>query len=301
MLSKIINFMRNCKEIMGNNWEIWTRIGVLANAVNALENQVILLQQENEAMKENLMHANNTILDLHESIAFPTSKSRKLIADSSYDIQKVYTMMEEKAPSAFGIYKELMKTNNDEYQNEAASSCAVEGDIESIRFSKFMKRYIHGNVLDVGCGPIELPIYLKGYPTDLIYGLDPLIPHKEHPFTFVQGVAEKIPWEKNAFDTILFVTSFDHVFLIDLVMEEIKRVLTDDGYLLMWVSFDEEAKPYNPYANDFEPYDKFHMFHNTKQNYEELMNTSFEIIEYFKSNVNTHFYAMRKWGHKYEP
>ena len=278
------------------------RIGELANAINALENQVIILQQENKQLKEDVACASRTILDIHEPIEHSASKPRKLIADPAYDIKKVYAMMENRAPRTFGIYKELMKNGSDTYEQEGSPGCSAEGDVKSIHFSKFVRRYIHGNVLDIGCGPIELPIYLKGYPLECIYGLDPLLPYKEHPFSFVRGVAEAIPWEAKAFDTVVFATSFDHVFLVDVVMEEVERVLADDGYLLIWIGLAEEAKPYNPYASDFEPADKYHMFHNTKQNFEELMETRFEIIEcyYYRWDATSHFYALRKKGGSHE-
>lgn len=269
-------------------------INELANSVNALENQVLVLKQELTELKNIAECSNRTILDLHEPIEFTDLSDKTIKKNELYNINDVYKELEGKAPHSFKIYMKLMKTGTDEYEKEDSASLAVEESVEGNCFSKFIKRYLYGNVLDVGCGPQEIPIYLNKYPVKNIYGLDPLLPHKSHPFSFAQGVAESIPWEDESFNVVIFATSFDHVFLVDKVIDEVKRVLCNNGYLLMWVSFDENAKDYNPYASDFEPYDKYHMFHNTKKNYEELMNKHFEIVEYYKSHYNNHFYAMRK-------
>ncbi len=290
---RLLEWVKNLRNNIEIN-DLQINIGKLANSINALENQVLVLQQENKVLRENIQCANNTILDLHEPIEHLISQKTEIVADKNYNINDVYKEMEKKAPNAFKIYMDLMKINEECYIEEPVHSCAAEGDVESIRFAKFMSRYIHGNILDIGCGPLEIPLYLKGYPLENIYGLDPLLPHKNHPFEFIQGVAEKIPWENESFDIVIFATSFDHVFLVDVVMDEVARVLKQGGYLLMWVSFDKNAKSYDPYSEEFKPYDKYHMFHNTKENYEELMKERFDIIEYYKSNVNTHFYAMKK-------
>ena len=291
----LLSWIKNLKTNIEIN-DLLMRIGILSNSVNALENQVLVLQQENRTLKENVKYANDTILDLHEPLTHKASQNRKPIVNMKYNINDVYKEMEESAPGAFKIYMDLMKVNEECYIGEPTHSCASAGDIGSMRFSKFISRYIHGNVLDVGCGPVEMPLYLKDYPTEKIYGLDPLLPHKEHPFEFVQGVAEKIPWNDEAFDVVIFATSFDHLFLVDCVMNEVCRVLKEDGYLLIWIGFDNNAKEYNPYAKDFKPYDKYHMFHYSKNNYEKLMMEKFDIIEIFKNkeNANSFFYAMKK-------
>ena len=63
------------------------------------------------------------------------------------------------------------------------------------RFRQFVQPHLRGRVLDVGCGPQPVPLYLAGYPADRISGLDPLSREDQHPFDFAAGVAEFLPWE----------------------------------------------------------------------------------------------------------
>ena len=82
-------------------------------------------------------------------------------------------------------------------------------------FRAFVKLYLRGAVLDVGCGPQPVPSYLDGYPLDRIAGIDPLPPTEGHPFTFVQTVAEFLPWDDKTFSVVVVATSLDHVLLPD--------------------------------------------------------------------------------------
>ena len=41
------------------------------------------------------------------------------------------------------------------------------------------------------------------------------MPVTEHPFQFVQGIAEFIPFKDETFDYVISVTALDHVLLLD--------------------------------------------------------------------------------------
>lgn len=257
----------------------------LSNRISILEQENSTLQKDNEMLKQ-------TILDLHYNITQESIVIEKpVILEERFSIEECYKRLEQEAPRAFGIYKELINYNQSAYVGEPVDSCSVKGHVQGNSFRKFARRYLGGYVLDIGCGPQDVPLYLEDCELQKIYGLDPLPPSGKHPFVYEQGIGEFIPWCDNSFDCVIFATSLDHVFLLDKVLSETKRVCRNSGKVLFWVSFDENAVEYNPYDPNFEAYDSFHMFHHSKEQYEKDMGKFFECIEYFQSGENTHFYA----------
>lgn len=118
-----------------------------------------------------------------------------------------------------------------------------------------------GNILDIGCGPQEMPSYLSELSKDKLFGMDPLLPQQPHPFVFQQAICEYIPWEADSFDTVIVGASFDHVLYLDQSIQEINRVMRRGVVLIIWISFEEDTKPYDPEDENFAPADVFHMFH----------------------------------------
>lgn len=268
-------------------------ISRMDNQINELMNRVEIL--ENELFKcRNLIQINqDCILDLHVPISQENELAHRpeIIPERKKSLEQCYELLSQEAPSAFKEYIRLMDNNKKCYEGTPLHSCSVNGHVEADRFRKFIQRYLRGYVLDVGCGPQPVPSYLKGYEINRIYGLDPL--NGEHPFAFFQGISEFIPWGDNSFDNLIFATSMDHIFLPDKVQQEVKRVLKENGIVLIWTSFDDNAPKYDPYDERFKVYDQYHMFHYSQKQFEKEWETLFEKIEYIKSGTNSHFYAYR--------
>jgi len=269
-----------------------TEMDSLKKNLRLLADRVSTLEVENNNLKEEVHMLSQCVLDMHLPIDYVIKESRRPeLLEHYLTIEQCYDKLKEEAPVAFCEYMKLMDNNINCYVGEPINSCSVEGHKEAKNFTKFICRYLRGFVLDIGCGPQAMPIYLENYPIERIFALDPLLPHKEHPFEFKQGISEYIPWKDNSFDNIIFATSLDHVFLLERVWDEVSRVLKKGGTVLIWTSFDENAPKYNPYRDDFVPYDGYHMFHHSRLCFEEEMKERFELVEYYKSNYNNHFYA----------
>lgn len=291
--------MRKLKDIWTNYSEdisiLKEDVRVLKNAANAFENQIKVLGDRVEYLEQETVMLHDCVLGMHKNIAMPENNvARPKKLENACSLEESMKLLEKEAPNAFKYYEERIESNAKAYEGEPLDSCSVDGHVQGSNFGKFINKYLSGYVLDVGCGPQEIPVYLRNYDIKKIYGLDPLAPHISHPFTFEQGLSEYIPWENNSFNCVIFSTSLDHIFLIDKVIDEIERVLKELGFLLIYVSFDENAPDYNPHALDFRPYDEYHMFHYKKKQFEEDFSKAFELIEYFRSDVNTHFYAFQK-------
>jgi SAM-dependent methyltransferase len=123
-----------------------------------------------------------------------------------------------------------------------------------------IKRYapeLKGRLLDFGCGrkPSE-----KLFSVDEYIGIDTMTTGHEHKNSkidvFYDG--KNIPFEDNSFDSIFCSEVLEHVFNLDEVMPEIRRVMKPDGKILVTVPFcwNEHEVPF-----DFGRYSSFGIIH----------------------------------------
>jgi len=218
----------------------------------------------------------------------PPPTPGKTLDDSLVELEKL-------VPAAFFHWKALFEINRKAYTGFPTHSCSVRGHAMAELFQFFLAPYLAGRVLDMGCGPQPVPWYLEGFSHSHMAGIDPLPPSEgDHPFVFHQGVSEFLPWQDGVFDTVVAATSLDHVLLLDRVLEEIRRVMTPDGVLIVWVAFMEGALPYNPYHEGIQPVDDYHLFHFDRPWFEEVIRETFRIEEeiHLKSPGVSSFYAL---------
>jgi len=99
------------------------------------------------------------------------------------------------------------------------------------------------NVLDIGCGKafdlIELsPLFKECYGMDISQNelnlASKTVKEKGiNNIKFKKGVAEKIPFEDNTFDLIIFSEVIEHLPNVNPAMQEIKRVFKKEGYIMI--------------------------------------------------------------------
>lgn len=91
--------------------------------------------------------------------------------------------------------------------------------------------HIAGPVLDVGCGLLPMPNYLKQcrHP----FGLDPYLGQPRQ-FPFCQATAEAIPFKAGYFAAALLMSAVDHLIDPTQTANEISRVLGSGGLLFIW-------------------------------------------------------------------
>jgi SAM-dependent methyltransferase len=217
-----------------------------------------------------------------------------------YSLEKCFEKLQRLAPRAFALWREMLEVNARAYEGLPADSCSVDGHAVAGAFRDFLQPYLSGPVLDIGCGPQAVPLYLSSYPQELVAGLDPLLSSEPHPFRFVQGVAEFLPWDAETFQVVVTATSLDHVLLLDRALQEIYRVLKPTGFFVTWVSFVEGACSYNPYNEDVEPQDCFHMIHFDRPWFERLLNDYFVMEREWAVNAQSTFLCFRRrhWNGK---
>jgi ubiquinone/menaquinone biosynthesis C-methylase UbiE len=129
------------------------------------------------------------------------------------------------------------------YIELAEGSLSFESRTDVQDFAKFIGRYIPQTntrlLIDIGCGTLPLPGYLyhnlqliKETGTQVI-GLDPIGNTQFEGFK-IHGCSEFIPLGDKSVGIVLLATSLDHVIDVDDTIKEIKRILSDDGYVIVW-------------------------------------------------------------------
>lgn len=186
-------------------------------------------------------------------------------------VSEAFARLENLAPLNWPSYLKCLDTGTESYTDLPETSCSTENHPESMLFRAFVKPYLRGYVLDIGCGPQPVPSYLMDYPVDRIVGIDPISEPEDHPFTFVPGVGEFLPFKDQSFDVVLSGTTLDHYYLLDRGLEEAFRVLKPGGHYVAWISEFAGAPAYNPYSSPMKPYDSEHMFHIDREWFLPLM------------------------------
>lgn len=254
------------------------------------EQWAVMLRQEMDLLRKEIHQIGNEIesIVLHTRLLFAREKWKNLAKTKPLpsllkDVEEFSTYLEKFKKLYPHLYEVWASANFggtvDAYREDPESSCAIEGRFNARLFAGFAAPYLQGRILDIGCGPYAVPTYLEGYPEEYISGIDPLEPFEAHPFEFVQGFAEFLPWQDDSFDVLIAATSLDHVLSLDLAFSEIRRVLKPGGLLLVWDWFGDEYKPYRPEEQPPQLIDKYHLFNFSEKWFEELISDHFTIIE----------------------
>ena len=212
---------------------------------------------------------------------------------ASESFEEYLAKLQSVHPRLFETWASMNFTVNlDEYRQRPESSCSTSAHKVAPLFGGFIAPYLRGRVLDIGCGPYSVPSYLVGYPVELLSGIDPLVPFEPHPFEFVRGFAEFLPWGASTFDVLVAATSLDHVLSLDRAFSEMVRVLKPGGMFLVWEGFVKGAPPYDPDSAEFQPSDRLHLFHFDEEWFEKLVEHHFHIREKLTVDGASYFYCL---------
>jgi SAM-dependent methyltransferase len=188
------------------------------------------------------------------------------------DFTGLLARLRSEFPHLYPIWERInFRENPDQFAKKPETSCTIGKRHTDEPFSGFVAPYLRGMVLDVGCGPYAVPLYLQGYPTNLICGIDPVLPFEPHPFVFARGLAEFIPFPDQSFDTVIAATSLDHALSLTKTLSEIRRVMRPGATLLVWDGFVPGSLRYDPHDPTLRPVDDFHFFHFDEGWFEEIM------------------------------
>ncbi len=128
-------------------------------------------------------------------------------------------------------------------------------------FGLSVSDYSGKRVLDLGCGPRGSLEWATG--AEERVGLDPLadiylgLGASKHGMDYVASGAEAIPFPDGYFDIVCSFNSLDHVEDVGQVIEEIKRVVSVGGLVLLLTDVHEEPTPQEPAVFDWSILDRF--------------------------------------------
>jgi SAM-dependent methyltransferase len=272
--------------------EISDQMVALRDQMVALSDQMAVLRQEIAELKRSILRERSILSKRFESvpkqIEEPTERARVRVRSFEHYLRRLESMF----PDIFKIWHGLLETNCDAYHEAPDYHCSTEGHDVAQYFGFFIAPHLSGKVLDIGCGPQAIPSYLKDYPTELISAIDPIPPSDPHPFEFVRGLVEFLPWSDDTFDVVIAATSLDHVLSLDRAFSEIVKVLKPKGLFLAWVGFIEGSEPYDTSKPDLSPVDEYHLFHFAEGWFEDLATRWFVVKEKFNFDNLSYFYCL---------
>jgi ubiquinone/menaquinone biosynthesis C-methylase UbiE len=140
---------------------------------------------------------------------------------------------------------EIAQESEKDYWNDEWDSKSLKDNMEEIYkkkldnslkiWQKYIKIGKDTKILQIGCGPLDIINYFK---TGKRYSIDPLADLYKQKFNFdykstnlKKAGGEDIPFPDKYFDLVIINNVIDHTYLPKKVLQEIKRVLKDDGIM----------------------------------------------------------------------
>lgn len=118
------------------------------------------------------------------------------------------------------------------------------------------KKYVHGKLLDIGCGTMSYRKYVEPL-VDQYIGLDYPLTSKMYPAKIQPDIladAKKLPIRKESFDSILMLQVLEHIDDPLTALKEANRVLKKGEYLILSTPF---MYPLHDSPNDYFRYTQF--------------------------------------------
>lgn len=129
------------------------------------------------------------------------------------------------------LWQKLQRNGLISYEQDPLHNLSLGDRKDAEAFARFCK--LSGLVLDVGCGPQRgKPSYAAGI--EEYIGIDPLGGVQPRDFTFVQAIAEYLPFRAKVFDRVVFATSLDHMLSPQRALAEARRVVRYGGRINIW-------------------------------------------------------------------
>jgi SAM-dependent methyltransferase len=188
------------------------------------------------------------------------------------------------SPRRFETWIKLYEAALPFYEESVEASCSTWNNKYAVAFRDYVRIFARGHVLDVGSGVLPCPVYLEGYPPELLQGLDPRAAASAASFPIAAGVNEFLPFEDASFQTVCNATSLDHVIDLERALDESARVLCEGGRLLLWYAHIPDApppprEPGPEEAAEIAPLDQFHLFHLNDDWFLPMLEGRFRIMD----------------------
>jgi ubiquinone/menaquinone biosynthesis C-methylase UbiE len=185
-------------------------------------------------------------------------------------------MKRMKKDKNYKVWKRLLNLEWNNFITYGNKGFSSKTNVEAQWFGKQLADF-GGKILDVGCGVLPLPVYMRYTKEAEWYGIDPLGKGIKRKFHFKVGVAEHIPYDDSFFDVVVYATSLDHLCNINQAIVELKRVLKPKGYVVVWTGLITKRQ--------YEKYTRYREWMKQKRSFDDKHLWGFtddSLAEYFK-------------------
>jgi SAM-dependent methyltransferase len=118
-------------------------------------------------------------------------------------------------------------------------------------------------VLDVGCGLLPTPAYMPAAGEQRFIGVDPMMGTEPRAFPFVQCYGDFLPFRRETFDAVQFISSLDHMLHPGKALRDAWEILKPGGTLLVEETIRRRDRPYWKWRiKSLRGPARFNLFHN---------------------------------------
>jgi SAM-dependent methyltransferase len=134
------------------------------------------------------------------------------------------------------LWRELQQAEYECYKKTPVGTFSTECCKPAIKFGDVIRDEMSGLCLDIGCGLLPLPSYMKNQEHIKFVGIDPYKDKIKRKFDFCVGLGEWLPFKNETFDGIILATTIDHMIDPMKVIDESRQNLKSKGVICIWFS-----------------------------------------------------------------
>jgi len=144
------------------------------------------------------------------------------------------SIIEEFGAADYATWKDLQVSAEKSYAVRIEGHFSTENFQPATVYGEALARLDPGLFLDIGCGLLPKPVYMQIGSKHSYVGVDPMGVFGEREFPFVQAFGDFLPFKSEAFDGVMFSSSFDHTISPTRALKEALRVLKPGGYCVLF-------------------------------------------------------------------
>ena len=138
-------------------------------------------------------------------------------------------------PSKYVVRSGRLRASTEEDQLSLGSRLAA--NLLAERYETLVPRYVHGKVLDLGCGKAPLFGCYRAFATDVVTLDWARSPHESQFIDVLHDLNEPLPFAESTFNCVLLSDVLEHVMEPSRLCREITRALAGGGCLIGNVPF----------------------------------------------------------------
>jgi SAM-dependent methyltransferase len=143
--------------------------------------------------------------------------------------------IDEWRPSKFVYVNGKLRASRD--KNEVGISSRFVADLVASHYDEHLKHHAKGRLIDLGCGKVPLYQSYKDYITESICADWQDTIHSNRFLDVVCDLNKPLPFEANAFDTIILSDVLEHLSNPTSLWSEMNRILKKGGKIILNVPF----------------------------------------------------------------